>query len=473
MTETDKQEIIEELTQDIEEAKNDFNSNATSKLEEYNLNAENKIIEFNENASSYEERIETLETENERLNNDINAISVTEKAEGENITLNDTAEARFKKFGIGGNSWQETGDVTDEEGNVIGAMPSPNYISPIQNVTGNANVTVCNKNMLDTSDFEIIGSELDIKRNEDGSFTINGTNTSNVVIKLKNKIKMNGNYTLIETGEKAPVSVYTTLYKNSDLSDAITYIDSYLTARYKNFEANIVSLSQKILLSAGTYSNYTVKLMLVEGTFNLSNIGDYVEHQCQQFPFPLAEGQRLMKGDYLADDGIHHKKGQVDLGTTTNAYKSNISAADVYELTKKYLGLTNANFVSTDIKCTHFKYSTSVDVGNFKPNINSNGWYFTFAEYGTTTREDFIAWLQENHPILEYELAEEEIESYTEEQQAVYDEIKKTIHSYGEQTHIFSTNEISPIFTVEARKDMNTVISNLESMIISNASEEV
>lgn len=66
------------------------------------------------------------------------------ESQGENITLNDTAEARFKKFGIGGNSWHKTGDVTDEEGNVIGTMPSVEFSSPIQN-TG-TNINILNKN---------------------------------------------------------------------------------------------------------------------------------------------------------------------------------------------------------------------------------------------------------------------------------------------------------------------------------------
>lgn len=132
-TEADKQEIIKELTQDIEEAKsnfnsnavektNTFNSNATSKLEEYNLNAENKLNEFNENASSYEERIETLESENvelkakdieleaenERLREDLNNIAITGQVSGESITINDSAEARFPELKVSGNSWQET-----------------------------------------------------------------------------------------------------------------------------------------------------------------------------------------------------------------------------------------------------------------------------------------------------------------------------------------------------------------------------
>lgn len=40
--------------------------------------------------------------------------------------------------------------------------------------------------------------------------------------------------------------------------------------------------------------------------------------QEQNISFPLAEGQKLMEGDYLADDGVHHKMGEVVLDGTEN-----------------------------------------------------------------------------------------------------------------------------------------------------------
>ena len=66
---------------------------------------------------------------------------------------------------------------------------------------------------------------------------------------------------------------------------------------------------------------------------------------------------------------------------------------------------------------------------------------------------------------IEYELLEEEIDEYTEEQQAVYDEIKKTVHSYKDVTNIFSTDETSAIFNVEAKRDIQTQNDNLQSQI--------
>lgn len=81
-TEADKQAIVEEITEDIEGAKdnfdknveekiNAFNSNAESELDKYNSNAEDAINEFNENASDYKKRIAELEAENQRLREDM------------------------------------------------------------------------------------------------------------------------------------------------------------------------------------------------------------------------------------------------------------------------------------------------------------------------------------------------------------------------------------------------------------------
>ena len=49
-----------------------------------------------------------VKAENERLRSDIESISLVGEAEGESIDLEDSAGARFKKFGIGGNHSQVT-----------------------------------------------------------------------------------------------------------------------------------------------------------------------------------------------------------------------------------------------------------------------------------------------------------------------------------------------------------------------------
>ena len=64
--------------------------------------------------------------------------------------------------------------------------------------------------------------------------------------------------------------------------------------------------------------------------------------------------------------------------------------------------------------------------------------------------------------ILEYE-CEEYVEAYTDEQKQVYDEIVKTAKSYKTVTNIFSTNEVSPKFEVNYRKDIDTMLENIQA----------
>ena len=51
--------------------------------------------------------LKKLQLESKKLRADIDTLP-TIKGNGENITLNGTSDARFKKFEISGNSWQET-----------------------------------------------------------------------------------------------------------------------------------------------------------------------------------------------------------------------------------------------------------------------------------------------------------------------------------------------------------------------------
>lgn len=256
------------------------------------------------------------------------------KGQGENITLNNTSEARFKKFGIGGNSKQE-------------GEPTRTNPSEIKNVTGNANIKITN-----------------------------------------------------------------------------------------NLES--------------TDENYKE----------------------QSFTFPLAEGQRLMKNDYLADDEIHHKRKQKVFDGTENWIFGNIKENTVNLLLNDFPGYNATGTDSINAICNYFVGITqgaSLDKecfwfngsGGFRIRVNKD----RLADTSTNDKcvESFKSLLAELYAngtpvVVEYDLAEEEIEPYTTEQQAVYNKIKNTAKSYGDITHIFSTDEISPIFDVIAYKKISDEI---------------
>ena len=70
-----------------------YNSNSTQKLNAFNENATQKTEDFDEHTEEIQDNIEKLQTENERLK----ATLPTTTGEGQDITLNKTAELEFKK----------------------------------------------------------------------------------------------------------------------------------------------------------------------------------------------------------------------------------------------------------------------------------------------------------------------------------------------------------------------------------------
>ena len=338
--ETNKSDI-EELQEDNETNKTNITNlqnNKVDKVEGKGLSTEDFTTELKEKLESLEnyddteikEDISNLEAgqteQDKQIDMLINALP-SETSEAENINLKGTIPVKFKEFKVSGNSKQETTDT----------MPSPEFPSPIQNVEGDVNVTVANK-------------------------------------------------------EKEEQQVVT---------------------------------------------------------------------------FPLSEGQKLMKGDYLADDGIHHKRKQIELDGTENWLR--YPAANQF-----YIALNDSKAKNNEISIMS-NYYKGIPFAN--RNLNSDK-KCAISESGTlavftkdyTNVSDFKAYLAQKKEdgtpvILEYKLAEEEIEAYTPEQQEAYNQLKQ-LTAYEEETNIYSTNEVGPVFTVTAVKDINSVITQLNTVLL-------
>ncbi len=187
----------------------------------------------------------------------------------------------------------------------------------------------------------------------------------------------------------------------------------------------------------------------------------YAEHKEQNITFPLK--QKFYKNSYLTDDGIHHKRKQIVLDGTeaisldTNSLK-NVNRVGIRDICKK-----------GDIGklCSHFKYVKNFHLDEEHFYIDDEGYTYLFINKTVaSTVAELKAYLAQQKEagtsvIIEVELVEEEIESYNEEQQVVYEQIKKTAKSYGEKTYIFCTDEISCNFDVEARKDLNILFTEV------------
>lgn len=102
--------------------------------------------------------VEIVQSEKLKIYELIEAISTPIVGEGENITLNDTAEKRFENFDIEGNSEQE-------------ATPSPDYPSEIKTVGSNVNL------LENTAKTQTVNG-VTFTVNKDGTVIANGTATA-------------------------------------------------------------------------------------------------------------------------------------------------------------------------------------------------------------------------------------------------------------------------------------------------------
>ena len=98
--------------------------------------------------------------------------------------------------------------------------------------------------------------------------------------------------------------------------------------------------------------------------------------------------------------------------------------------------------------------------------VSVNGQTMSLYNPDLTTNEQWKEWFNNNPSVLHGVLANPTDKEITDETLiAQLNEIEKTAHSYGDTTHIFSTDEISLIFDVEACKDQQTENDKLQAQI--------
>lgn len=218
-----------------------------------------------------------------------------------------------------------------------------------------------------------------------------------------------------------------------------------------------------------------IEIQNVSGGINIT-IEDKEKLNQQKETFPLSEGQKLILGDYLAEDGIHNKRKQIELDGNESYLLGNIDnlrypiKIDVPDIKIRTTEL-DKNLLSNSFVADNSSENTEQNKEKYtfrQANGGKNIWFFIPKDFfETTTSSEIInEWKQYlatqksagTPVIIEYELAEEETESYTEEQQEAYNSLLN-LKSYEEETNVYSENEVSPIFKVTAVKDVNSVIT--------------
>ena len=354
----------------------------------------------------------------------------------------------------------------DESFEQYGAMPSPEYPSLIKNVEGNVNETVCNKNF-----FKILNNinKDYITVNSNNTFTINGTLQKNDSFVFSNIKLKKGTYTF-SLGDYSQIKncYYNIMDKNTQ--EQISFFN-YTDKTVEIDEDRYLELS--FVIMAGTYNNVLITPQIEAG----ENKTAWIEHKEQNLTFPLAEGQKLMLSDYLASDGIHHVRKQIELdGTEELTLVADVDThirvyTNKYTDMKTYKENTNEYVPANEFICSHFKTD---DIGTTRTtaiSLNNQKIYIAISKEIVSTVEKLKSYLAQQKQagtpvIVEYPLAEEEIEPYTEKQQKAHNKILQTAKSYKNVTNIFSPDPVSPISSVNYRKDIETLLTQQNALIL-------
>lgn len=308
--------------------------------------------------------------------------------------------------------------------------PNPDYECPIQNVTGNVEVKVENKNKFD--------GELEL-----GQYDSNTGQklSNNNLYRNKNiiKVKPLTTYTFSINGVS---QAYVLLeYKSNKEYIGQTVLDSGTFTTNSN--TGFINFRCKSNDFTSDYAN--LKVQLEEGL----TATEYIEHEEQTAIFPLEEGQVLHETDTI-EDKIVQKRGTRVLNGSEN-WQSSGGGDNTYRFS-----LTMSEFASGKSGyCNRNKWVTSgVSSDEQLVGIISSTLYFRINKgiisslEGSGNLAKFKTWLATNNVIIETELIEPLEIPFTEAQRTAKAQIDK-LYSYKGTTHISSTNEPSPIFEVQ------------------------
>ena len=203
---------------------------------------------------------------------------------------------------------------------------------------------------------------------------------------------------------------------------------------------------------------------------------EYIESKKQTEIFPLSDGQKLMEGSYLASDGIHNKRKQYTFTgneAITLANRQYENCACFYINDPNLINRQN-NYITEEM-CSHFAYDSLAykenrDVECITDNIGTPYRLIMFQILKTrlTSIDEagFKAYLSEQYSngtpvIVEYELAEEEIVPYTEEQQEAWNKIENMILFKG-TNHISCTGKLK--IKYYTNEEMNEIYAYKEEL---------
>ena len=358
--------------------------------------------------------------------------------------------------------------TTATEYEKYGAMPSPDYPSKIKNCGDNINrfdkSTIKTGYYLDSTGAEVANT--------------------NYAITDYIEVEENENYTYQGLNITASFGAKGAYYNSSkefisplDLNAEDTTILIPENVKYVKFTIRTTNNNQD------TFKIEKGSIATPYSPYNCGSVDIKVENEDEEkiITFPLTEGQRLHLGDYLASDGVHHVKQTCVFDGTENVLSGYLDETiDSFRIVTsgKYNQMLS---YQTDDKCSHFKNLGHTPAWGRQANtfaLSSEGYLYIFFEKNKITSEtEAKNWIAEQYnngtPLTaEGTLEEEYVEPYTEEQQAVYNELQRLI-LYKGYNYITCIDETKCKMKLTYRPDNNSKIKSLEERVAALENSEV
>ena len=299
-------------------------------------------------------------------------------------------------------------------------------------------------------------------------------------------IKFSEKYTGPLTIAMKPISGNTQLNYRFFYADGTAGGDNSVTlVNTENNKWYCISLNVKNVIGIGTYNvvrqgytNRTLeKQFIAKGQYSIQSDKDYIEHKSQTYTIPTQKPFRKIdsyKDVFINKNGKwyerHLAKREILKGTEN--WTKSLSAQNGYYTSTfvNYIG-ESLKWFSNMFKIANVnEYNSNTDnylvyINNANKNIS-----ISLPTKIASTVEEFKAFLQEKYnsgtPVyIDYVLSEPKDIECTVEQTEILDKIENEAKTYKRVTHIYSTDEISPVFEGTYNKDIEAMINNIATTV--------
>lgn len=334
--------------------------------------------------------------------------------------------------------------------------PSRQYSSLIKTVKNKINTLFSNRNLA---------------KIDEASWTLTNNNT------IENKARNHGkNITIFKIKRGQTVKVNLKLISKPAKDTSFSgYIDnknnnSFSFNGIQGFSLNQVytrtyTATKDCEIKYTLWGNPDIETFEIQFWAELNNVTDYIVHQEQNYEMTVQ--QEMLEGDYL---DFENKK-------------------EIHSWEKKILNGTEGFSVGTapnQVKTTYFKMSYINDVlssnainckcENLKAFTGNNLWnqdaegiaqsksqlVIRLSKEVASTEEELNQYLAENNITVYCKKTETEL-AFTETQKQEALEIKKA-RTYKNVTNVMSTDEVSPIYELTYKKDLETLFNQLNQL---------